>query len=311
MISKAVFPLFTFILVMMFYPAFAQNKGNLKVMTYNIMNGYGGVMGYNGHRDTAREQAAARFIASEHPDVVALEELVGFNQEKLLSFAKSYGHNYTAILKEDGYPVGITSNKPITVVAKIMHNGLGHGLLHVVSHGINFFVLHLNPGNYRLRIKESKLIRGYMEQVLKKEDPLYMVLGDFNSHSPFDAFLDIKRPMLLALRQHQDSSNSRLSTNLMYNHYAYSVISSFLGYPLIDVCERKMNPEDRFSFPTPILIGTYRKNKAEVSATRERIDYILTSPEMAEMCTDATIVNSGVVNKLSDHFPVIATFDIK
>ena len=311
MISKAGFPLFTYILVMMFHPAFAQYKGNLKVITYNIMNGYGGVMGYNGHRDTTREHAAARFIASEHPDVVAMDELVGFNQERLLSFAKSYGHHYAVILKKDGYPVGLTSDRPITVITKMMRDGFGHGMIHAVTYGINFFAIHLNPGDYRMRLKESELIRTYMHEVLTKKDTLYMVLGDFNSHSPFDAFLDKKRPMLLDLRQHQDSSKSRLSTNLIYNHYAYSVISSFLGYPLIDVCERKMKAKDRFSFPTPILIGTYRKNKAEVIATRERIDYILASPQLAEMCTGATIINSGVVEKLSDHFPVMATFNIK
>ena len=296
---------FIFVLLILMLPglSFSQQKRKLRVMTYNILDGF------NWGKDTAREKMMGKFIRSEHPDVVALEELCGFTEDKLKSFAKSWGHNYAVILKEDGYPVGLTSNKPITLIAKIMHDGLGHGMLHVATYGINFFVVHLNPGNYKLRIKESKLIREYMVQVLKKEDSLYMVLGDFNSHSPFDAFIDERRPMLLAQYQRNDAKKT-MDKNLTNGHFDYSAISSFLGYPLIDVCERKMKPEDRFSFPTPILIGTWRK-PGEIIPTRERIDYIFTSPQLAEMCSEATIINSGMVDKFSDHFPVMASFDLK
>lgn len=284
--------------------SFSQSVTKLRVMTYNIMNGY------DWGKDTARERAAASFIASQHPDVVALQELCGFTGTKLKEFAKKWGHQYTVLLKEDGYPVGLTSNKPITVITKIMHDGFGHGMLHVVSDGVHFFIIHLNPGNYRMRLKESELIRNYMRQILTDKDSLYMVLGDFNSHSPFDVFLDKKRPMLLAQRQSEDSTKNENSTTLMDNHYAYSVVASFLGYPLVDLCEGMMKPENLFSFPTPILIGTWLK-PGEVVPTRERLDYILTSPKLAKMCSFATIINSGVVDKLSDHFPVVADFELK
>jgi exonuclease III len=69
-----------------------------------------------------------------------------------------------------------------------------------------------------------------------------------------------------------------------------------------------MEAEDKFSFPTPILIGTWRK-PGEIVPTRERIDYILSSRTLARYCTHATILNTGIVDKLSDHFPVMATFD--
>lgn len=287
---------------MMVQTVSAQSKTpqKIRVMTYNIMDGY------DWGKDTVREKNAAEFIASEHPDVVALEELCGFTEAKLKAFAKKWGHNYAVILKENGYPVGITSDKPIIVKMKMIDEGLGHGMLHVITQGIDFFVVHLSPDYYQNRLKEAHLITTYMKYVLKREDSLYVVLGDFNSHSPFDAFLDKERPMLLKMYQRDDAKGEN---NLMYDQYDYSVIATFLSYPLVDVCERMVAAKDRFSYPTPILLGHYRK-PGQLVPTRERIDYILTSPGLAKVCSFATIVNSGVVDKLSDHFPVITDFTL-
>ncbi|MBX2921654.1 MAG: endonuclease/exonuclease/phosphatase family protein [Chitinophagaceae bacterium] len=279
----------------------AQQNGSLKVMTYNIYNGF------DWGKDSIRQKETAAFITAQHPDIVALQELCGFTEDRLKSFAANWGHSYAYLLKENGYPVGITSNQPIQLISKIMNDGMGHGMLHTQTHGISFFVVHLNPGNYKLRQKESALIRQYMKQSLNTQDSLYMVLGDFNSHSPLDAFLDKNRSRLLKMYQKSDADKA-IHKNLMNNYFDYSVISSFLGYPLIDVCEQKIQPEDRFSFPTPILIGTSKKAD-EIVPSRERIDFIFTSPKLATKCTEATIINSGIADKLSDHFPVIATFN--
>src|SRR5690606_35691221 len=91
-----------------------QSAKQLKVMTYNIYNGY------DYGKDTVREQAAADWIASEKPDVVALQELCGFTEEKLKEFAEKWGHDHVVLLKEEGFPVGLTSNKPITVKKKMI-----------------------------------------------------------------------------------------------------------------------------------------------------------------------------------------------
>ena len=294
------FLLLTLFLMLVVLATSAQSKRGhkIRVMAYNIKNGY------NWGKDTMREKEAAEFIASEHPDVVALEELCGFTEGKLKAFAKKWNHNYAVILKENGYPVGITSDKPITVKMKMMDEGLGHGMLHVVTHGIDFFVVHLSPFDYRNRLKEAHLITTYMKFVLNKNDSLYMVLGDFNSHSPFDAFLDKERPTLLKGYQSEDTKYHQM--NLLDGQYDYSVIATFLSYPLIDVCERMVPAKDRFSIPTPL---DYKPGEL-VAPDRERIDYILTSPQLAEMCSFATIINSGVVDKLSDHFPVMADFNL-
>ena len=62
-------------------------------------------------------------------------------------------------------------------------------MLHAKTTGINFFVVHLSPSQYKFRVKEVEIITTKIKAI-KKENQHYMVLGDFNSHSPFDGDFD-------------------------------------------------------------------------------------------------------------------------
>ena len=81
-----------------------------------------------------------------------MTELVGFTEKNLGQLASEYGHKYYAIVKEEGYPVGITSNEPITVVKKQVE-GFWHGMLHVKTHGLDIIVTHLSPHDWKFRLK--------------------------------------------------------------------------------------------------------------------------------------------------------------
>ena len=72
---------------------------DLKVITYNSWNG----------ADEEKHEHLASWVKKQDPDVVALQELVGFSKEKLSTFGKSWDHPHALILKEDGYPVGLTA----------------------------------------------------------------------------------------------------------------------------------------------------------------------------------------------------------
>ncbi len=280
----------------------AQPARSLKVMTYNIYNGF------DYGKDTPREKATAAWIASEQPDVVAFQELCGFTEARLREFAAKWGHPYVAILKEEGFPVGVTSNRPITVKKK-MTDGLWHGMLHVATHEIDFIVVHLCPADHPTRLRESEQLLAYMKGAFSPEKDRYMVLGDFNAHSPFDAFLDKRRPALLEKYRQLDSERKSRDhfQNLPHHEIEYSVLSRFLGFPLIDLCERKVKAEERFSFPSPIHFNPARK-RGEVAPILERLDFILTCPRLADRCTLAAIINTGAADALSDHYPVIAEF---
>lgn len=269
---------------------------NLKVMAYNIWNGF------DWGKDADRHQKFIDWINSKKPDVLALQELCGYTQEKLASDAKKWGHNYAVILKEKGYPVGLTSNKPIVLKEKAL-DSLWHGMLHTETWGIDFFVVHLSPADRDFRYKEAMII-GEKIQNIKNEN--YIVLGDFNAHSPYDGDQDKADKSHLNKVRASDAKNEK-HNNLMDEQFDYSVISSFLTLPLIDVTPRFVLANDRFTFPAEALVGTWQ-TKESIVKNRVRIDYILTSRALGMKCVEVQVFNGEDTTLLSDHFPLMAEF---
>jgi len=275
-----------------------EDTTSLTVIAYNIWNGF------DWGKDTIRHQLFIDWVQQQEADVMALQELCGYTQEKLQTDAAQWGHPYALILKEDGYPVGITSRQPIELVEKVQ-DSLWHGMLHVRTYDTDFFVVHLSPADVSIRMCEAQIIS---EKVRNLSHDRYILLGDFNAHSPMDADLNANRPELLGRMRDGDIHNEKYN-NLRDGEYDYSVISTFLALPSIDVCHRLMSQEERYSFPSPVLVGQYYNSLATLASTHRRIDYILTSPKIALTCREATILHDTATRQLSDHYPVKATFD--
>lgn len=275
------------------------SKSSLKVMSYNIWNGF------DWGKDEDRHEKFINWINSKKPDVLALQELCGYTEEKLSEDAKQWGHDYSIILKTDGYPVGLTSNKPIKLKEKA-REGLWHGMLYTETWGIDFFVVHLSPADRNFRYREAGII---IEKIQNIENKKYIVLGDFNAHSPFDGDQDLADNSLLERVRKSDQKNEK-HNNLMDEQFDYSVISSFLALPLIDVTQRFVNAQVRFTYPSESLIGTWQ-TKESVIKNRGRIDYILVSRDLGILCSGVKVFNGEDTTLLSDHFPLMATFKIK
>ncbi|QCX39319.1 hypothetical protein FF125_13050 [Aureibaculum algae] len=275
-----------------------ESETNFKVMTYNIWNGF------DWGKDTIRKENWIKWIKSENPDVLALQELCGYDQKKLKEDALKWGHEYVQILKTEGYPVGITSKKPIMLKERVIDN-FWHGFLHCQTYGIDFFVVHLSPADVDFRLKEAHILA---EKIKKVKSEKFIVLGDFNAHSPFDEDL-LKRNKSLQQHYLNDKNESNYS-NLRLGEFDYSVISAFLAIPAIDVSKNFIEINNRFTYPTPVLIGTYQ-TATEVIQNKQRIDYILTSPIMSKSCKNVTIFNEGKPEGLSDHYPIMAEFNFE
>lgn len=272
----------------------------LKVITYNIWNGF------DWGKDTVRRKKLQQWMKKQQPSVVALQELCGYTSEKLEEDAKSWGHHYAVLLKTTGYSVGLTSEFPIHLTEKILE-GMHHGALHCQTAGIDFLVVHLHPGSIKRRGEEAEILIGKLNAI-KKENSNYVVLGDFNAHSPFDAHLyDADGYFMNRLRKSNEGKG--IDGTIFMNDLDYSVMASFLAAPLYDVVRTKTHSiNERGSFPGRVL-GPVNNETAEQLVLRlERIDYILASPAMKEKCIDAK-VNNGEENWfLSDHYPVQAKF---
>ncbi|MFC4872366.1 endonuclease/exonuclease/phosphatase family protein [Negadavirga shengliensis] len=294
--------LLLFFLLNSFSPLFPQSS-HLKVISYNIWNGF------DWGKDKDREQAMVAWLKNEDADVIGFQELNDFTQEKLEQLASQWGHPHAILLKEDGYPIGITSKTPLQLQARML-GGLWHGMLHVRTAGIDFLVVHLSPHDWRFRRREAEMITSYMENALVKTGKsAFMVLGDFNAHSPFDAQLDRLNPHALENNRQADSlryveKGEGAYQTLRDGQFDYSVMARFLSLPLIDVVEKHMEVEKRHSFPTPVVIDKSEAGKKQ----HGRIDYILVSPVLENRCIDAKVINSGEPEHLSDHYPVVAEF---
>ena len=276
----------------------AQGNKSVKVISYNIWNGF------DWGKDTDRKMEFIEWVNTQNPDVFALQELCGYTQEKLLQDARKWGHNYAEILKTDGYPVGITSKEPIEVKQRILDD-MHHGALHCQVYGIDIFVIHFSPFSHQIRREEVNIILNKLSSLNAEQDK-YLVLGDFNALSPFDAYLYKDKKGLLEDKRASEIKHDHVR-NLLDDELEYGVIGAVLGYPLIDVVQRYTTTwGDRISFPTKVFDTEKGEGPSENST---RIDYIFSSPFLAKQCINAAVLNKKGTHYLSDHYPILAEFE--
>lgn len=288
---------FVLLVVWLPFSGYSQ-ESTMKVISYNILNGF------DWGKDTIRKANVVSWIDSQNPDVVALQELCGFTQEKLEHMAQKWGHKYAVILKTKGYPVGLSSNKPIEIKERLLED-LWHGMLHCRTWNTDFFVVHLSPADWKFRKKEAEIITRKIKECCTSIDPV-IVLGDFNAVSPFDGDFNLRNPYELERMRKSDAKNNKYK-NLRNGEYDYSVLSLFLSLPLTDVCQRYVDENQRTTCPTPINVPKWL-TADEMKITKSRIDYILTSSSLSAKCIDAKIFNGEDHYYLSDHYPVMAEF---
>ncbi len=265
-------------------------KEKLRVISYNIWNGF--------EHDASRRANFINWIKGQQPDILAMTELVGFTEKDLGQLASEYGHKYYAIVKEEGYPVGITSNEPITVVKKQVE-GFWHGMLHVKTHGLDMIVTHLSPHDWKFRLKEAQMLTSYIQD---NQLDNCMVMGDFNAYSPFDADWVETHAQLIENMQKWDAEQETYR-NMRDGRFDYSVLSKFLSIGLTDICRLYVPADKRTTFPAAFLYG-WQHGDTRLHGIGERLDYILVSPSLVSRCLDARIHNGIDTEGISDHYPV-------
>ncbi|MCD8194504.1 MAG: endonuclease/exonuclease/phosphatase family protein [Tannerellaceae bacterium] len=262
----------------------------IRILSYNIWDGF--------EDAPERREQFIRWMKQQAPDVIAYQELVGMTEKELAELAAQYGHPYVAIAKEEGYPVGLSSKKPIEVITKQIE-GYWHGMLHARSYGLDFVVIHLSPFEWEYRLKEAHQITDYIRE---KQLDKYLILGDFNSISPFDADGLEKHEAQRLGSIAYDQKNEHVQ-NLRGEQYDYSVMSTFLSTGATDICRMFTSVEERRTCPTAFSIKK-QWGDPEAIQRSNRIDYILVSPSLVPSCINGTIHNGIDTDHLSDHYPV-------
>lgn len=272
--------------------AAAQLHSKLRLVSYNIFNGFE-------HGNTQQQEKFTRWIKQQKPDIIALQELVGFKAADLEALAGSYGHTYAAILKEDGYPVGITSKFPIENIHR-QTKGFWHGMLHVRIAGLHIIITHLSPFEWKFRKQEAEKIIDYI-----KENRLdsCVIMGDLNAYSPLDADELATHHALKEQMQLWDKKNPSYG-NLKGGQFDYSVMATFLSAGFEDVIGRQVHPAAlRMTFPAAFLYNWHWGDK-RLKPLSERLDHILVTGNFFPYCEQATVHNGQDTEGISDHYPV-------
>lgn len=132
--------------------------------------------------------------------------------------------------KKGGYPVGITSKRPIQTVLKYTGKDMGHGFMYARTYGMDFVVLHLTPFNCDNRLKEAAVVTDYLKRNHLSE---CLVMGDFNSHSPFDTE-ELETHVGLIQGWSVYGEKYKEYNNMRGRNLDYSVQAEFLSFPLED-----------------------------------------------------------------------------
>lgn len=278
---------FFLLLLLSPFPACCED---LRIMTYNVLYGF---------NHGKAKGIGANWIKEKKPDILALQELNGLKQDDLEKLAATWNHDHAVILKEKGFPVGLTARAPIKVIEKRLDQ-MWHGYLHCEVRGIHFFVVHLSPSQHAFRMKEANLLCAKIKSLLKAGESI-LVLGDFNCDSPLDKSWLSARPK--PGPEADEKAEKRRAAN---EDPGYLVMSQFLELGLTDLVHARQPAAERESgtFPTRLLPHS-RTNEQRRNKTR-RIDFILADPALAKRCQSARIPRDEETDRISDHYPVEA-----
>ncbi len=276
------------------------------VVNYNVLVGF---------RNGASQAEGLAWIREQRPDVVALQELSGWNEAKLREVAAAWGHPHVAVLKEGGFNLGITSREPLKVVERRTAD-FHHGMLHVQVDGVDVIVTHLWPGLRSEQLLEAKIVREAVEKAhaLGRE---VLLVGDFNAHAAVDRAMLAGQQPLLDRRTPADEKRPEGEKFIVEGEFIFDIMEEILKAPLSDLAyaqflrlHPKADVEAQFqiaTFPTRYL--GHAATPESQQGFLERIDFMLATPGLAALCSLAEVKRDDPrLDRISDHYPTVAQF---
>ncbi|PCJ56534.1 MAG: hypothetical protein COA79_18415 [Planctomycetota bacterium] len=279
----------------------------MKVITYNILDGF--------EHAPERKLECASWFKNQAPDIVFLNELNGFTQDSLKDFANSWGHANTILLEgRSRYLIGITSNSPITDVETYFENLQGHGVISCKSNGMTLINTHLNPHDIEKRHHDVEFI---LEKIKTFDSDRENILfgGDLNSfhydeksHYADDAS-DLKSFYLYR------SKLDEKFKNLTDDELDFMVSKRLADSSMVDLLSQH---NDTFVTSFPTKLGKEKQEQIKVfvdsgintDRMSGRIDYFWANKKLADKCTACVIPRDPSVEIISDHYPIIAEFEL-
>ena len=266
------------VLLLALLPLMAQQQqGNFKILCYNVLHGF--------ESDPAVMDKYVNWVKTVDPDIVAFQEMNKFTEQSLKELAARYGHYYSAISKENGYPVAITSKYPIRDLIKV-DDHMEHGYMYAKIDDINLFVVHLSSWSVFLRQKEIKRILAHAALIPETEK--IVIAGDFNSLCETDSLT------------HQDGYVDRLKRREQKDPRYKALNNGKLDYSVINTV-KEAGYVDAFLMFHDAFTRAFPKHL-------RRVDYVWLNPQLAKYAVSAEFIYDDKNNEISDHFPLLVNF---
>ncbi len=249
------------------------------------------LMHYNVLFDSIELELLQQIVEQAQPDLLTLNEV----QPPELELLQKLGyHTLFAETKREGkhYGNGMAWNKRFTPQSiKTVVQDLKTPLILWETEHFSVYVTHLAAKEGEdVRFQEIQRIFSYIPPHRE-----FFLVGDLNTLSPHDGY-DLKE-LEKGMHRH---GHSKFGIPV-----SMKVIPYLEEQGLVDVLQ-KMNA----AFPTaPTSEGTPEHEKAQHFQPL-RLDYIFATSALAAKATKAYVLRSSAAEKCSDHYPVVAEFNL-
>ena len=265
------------------------SRSGLRLMGYNVQDGW--------EHSKSKIEAFTNWVQKYDPDIIlfcelnnnVLNETAIRTDEELLALSKEWGHDYATLLKDWGYPTGITSRYELTDIEKVQlstqpETGYRvHGFIQAKCMGLNLFAAHLSSQDRRTREIEAEEIARRASEVGNA-----VVSGDMNTDSRTDrGFVP----------------NGYFQTNHWNNRRnEYGVMDKFLNVGL----------KDAWWLSSTAYKATHPASRdyATLDQLGLRIDYMLLTPDLAPKCDFFDIISVSYTRMGSDHLPMFMHLEV-
>ena len=269
----------------------SPDTAKIRLITHNVYYGFTKI--------PERKEKWLEWMKNQNPDIVSLQELNEYTPEQLAEDANSWGHPFSVLLKEEGFPTGVTSRFPIEDIQRYLE-GFHHGLIRVKIQGIYLYIIHLHPSNWEFRHREIDQILSNIEAL--PENSSVILAGDFNTFSPLDSNY-YRHGRLEVFFTQLDSLYK--GNNLNTGQLDFGVLEKINDAGLVDL-EFTHRPQDYlFTGTFPALI-----EKEGEHGDLRRLDYIFINGQFDGEVSKAEIIANDTTQYLSDHLPVLAEFEL-
>lgn len=259
----------------------------MRLMTWNIRTGGGD-----------RLDAIARIVVAQAPDVLALQELRGFDSaggRRLRELAAAVGMTPWLAPSWRGQPVAVLLRPPGHAVTRTavrpwrLHHAAAAVVVPTDRGELTVVSTHLQPFSGRRRMREAR----WLAARYASSHRLVALVGDLNGLDPGTDHADALRRLPEPYRRRHLDRCGAVDTR---------AVAAFAAAGFVDLW-REVGSGAGLTAPT--------RHGGGREFSGMRLDYVLGSPPMVALARTCRVVTGGESEHASDHYPVVAEFDLR